>query len=85
VYQYAGYHFKTEEKYFDKYGYEDADSHKAAHKVLMEKAADFVHRKNADPIEIGFELVRFLERWLFVHIKGTDRKYVQFFHEHSIK
>lgn len=85
VYQYAGYHFQTEEKYFDKFGYDEGDNHKAAHKALMEKAADFNHRKGVDPIEVGFELARFLERWLFVHIKGTDRKYVQFFHEHGIK
>jgi hemerythrin-like metal-binding protein len=85
VFSYAGYHFKVEEGYFDKFGYPEADEHKAAHDSLLERAKSFTKRPDKDQIKTGFELVYFLERWLFVHIKGTDQKYVQFFHEHGIK
>lgn len=85
VISYAKYHFKTEEGYFDKFNYEYADEHKEIHREMMKKAESFAHRKNTDPMTDGFDLVYFLERWLFVHTRGADKKFAKFLQERGIK
>ena len=84
VAEYADYHFKTEEKYFDKFKYVDADDHKAAHDKLREKIKSFDSIKG-DPIDVGFELLYFMEHWFLIHFKGTDKKFAKVLNEHGIK
>lgn len=81
---YADHHFKTEEEYFDKFHYPDADLHKAAHNKLRAKVDSFTNRQG-DPIAIGFELLYFLERWLLIHFKGTDKKFAEFLKQNGVK
>jgi len=81
---YADLHFKTEEEYFDKFHYPDADLHKAAHNELRTKVDSFTSRKG-DPIAIGFELIYFLERWALIHFKGTDKKLGELIRQNSVK
>lgn len=81
---YGDHHFKTEQEYFDKFHYPDADLHKAAHNELRAKVDSFTNRQG-DPIAIGFELLYFLERWLLIHFKGTDKKFAEFLKQNGVK
>ena len=81
---YADHHFKTEEEYFDKFHYPDADIHKSAHAELQSKVDGFINRQG-DPVAIGFDLLYFLERWLLIHFKGTDKKFAEFLKQNGVK
>lgn len=81
---YADEHFKLEEEYFDKYNYEDADVHKAAHMELRLKIQE-LHDKHDNPKELAFELLYFMEKWLLIHFRGMDKKYVETFKQHGLK
>lgn len=77
--QYAGYHFQTEEKYFEEFGYSEKEEHIAEHNKFKEKVLD-IHKKHKDEeMELSFELVDFLEDWLLDHLMTMDRKYVELF------
>ena len=80
---YARHHFQTEEDYFDKFHYIDAEVHKAAHRELMEKVEAFATRHD-DPKALGFDLLYFLEKWLLVHFRGMDKKYVETFKQNGV-
>lgn len=81
---YATEHFNTEEKYFDKFNYEEASEHKAKHKELKEKVLDFQKRFNEDKIALSFDLVDFMEDWLKDHLVNTDFKYKKCFKDNGL-
>ncbi len=68
-------HFGYEEKLFDKYGYEDAVTHKQKHKELLGQVGEYVARYKEGNTEISHELLSFLKNWLTKHILGVDQKY----------
>lgn len=82
---YAGTHFKTEEKYFDQFGYPDADRHKKEHSDFTRKVAEFRDGFIAGKFGLSVEVMKFLSDWLQNHIKGVDRKYGPFFNEKGLK
>lgn len=71
-------HFGYEESLFDKYGYEDAVSHKQKHKELLGQVGGFVTRYKEGDTEISHELLSFLKNWLTKHILGVDQKYAAY-------
>ena len=78
-------HFKTEETYFDKFGYPEKDSHKKEHTDFVKKTSDFKEGFEKGKLGLSIELMNFLSNWLQNHIKGTDKKYSQFFNEKGLK
>ena len=80
---YTELHFKTEEDYFEKFNYEGAAEHKVTHDEIRAKVKGFLDKKG-DPKAIGFELLYFLERWLFIHLDGKDKKYTECFNQHGL-
>ena len=76
---YAIYHFQTEKKYFDLYGYEKADEHLKIHDQNRQKIDEWRTRYDADKDpKIFFEISEFLQNWWTWHINNTDRAYVPF-------
>jgi len=82
---YAKIHFATEEKYFDQFGYPDADSHKDEHANFAQKVAEFKEGFDAGRLGLSIEVMRFLSTWLKSHIKDVDKKYGPFFNENGLK
>ena len=80
---YAENHFKMEEEYFEKFHYVDAEVHKAAHDLMREKVKAFNNRHD-DPKALGFDVLYFMEKWLLIHFKSMDKKYVETFKQHGI-
>lgn len=82
---YAATHFKTEEKYFDQFGYPETDSHKEEHADFVQKVtgiqAEFAERRLGLPIEV----MNFLCDWFENHIKTTDMRYSKFFNEKGLR
>jgi len=77
-------HFGTEERYFDRFGYPEADSHKQEHAQFVEKVSDFEKGFQEGRFSVSLELMKFLSKWLREHINGVDKKYTAFFHEHGL-
>lgn len=79
---YTVYHFETEKKYFLEYGYPQAEKHLAEHDECVEylKSIDFKNIKNNQE-EFLDELLKFLGKWIILHIQNSDLKYVPFLKE----
>jgi hemerythrin len=82
---YTGTHFATEEKYFDQFGYPEADSHKAEHRNFVQKVSEFKAGFEAGRLGLSIQVMDFLSDWLKGHISGTDKKYAPFFKEKGLK
>jgi hemerythrin len=78
-------HFNTEEKYFDRFGYPETDSHKKEHVAFVKKVSEFKDGFEKGKTSLSIEVMNFLSDWLKNHIKVTDKKYSQFFNEKGLK
>jgi hemerythrin len=81
---YTDTHFKTEERYFDQYGYPEAPAHKAEHKVFVDKAMGYKKSLQSGDRPITVEMTGFLKKWLTNHINGSDKKYSRFMNDHGV-
>ncbi|MEI6155206.1 MAG: bacteriohemerythrin [Deltaproteobacteria bacterium] len=82
---YTGTHFKTEERYFDQFGYPDANSHKKEHANFVAKVSEFKDGFEKGNIGLTIKVMSFLSDWLQNHIKGVDKKYAPLFIEKGLK
>ena len=82
---YAGIHFRTEEKYFDKFGYPEADTHKKEHADFAKKVGEFKTGFEAGKFGLSLEVMNFLSDWLQNHIKVVDKQYGPFFNAKGLK
>lgn len=88
LYDYARYHFTTEENIFKKYGYPEAKEHMDAHEVYWEKIDQFVLKMKTGGVdikEITLEVAEFAGSWLVNHIMEVDLKYISFMRENGIE
>ena len=81
---YAVEHFRTEEKYFDEFGYLKATQHKKEHKDFVTKVAAFKTDFDKGKKMMSMEVMDFLKDWLLNHIKKTDMAYSDFFVEKGL-
>ena len=81
---YTVYHFQVEENYFQKFNYPEKDAHKIQHQKFVEKIEQSHTEFQNGSISVATSLLPFLSKWLFSHIRGTDKKYTNFFHEHGL-
>lgn len=88
---YAVYHFSTEEKYFESFGYTESDHHKDEHKYLLGQVKDFKMTYDEGKIKrfgkespITVEVWDLLKEWLINHIQVSDKKYVTLFRERGL-
>jgi hemerythrin len=82
---YAVNHFSSEERYFDKFGYPSAASHKLEHANFAKKVSEFKNGFNNGQLAMTIEVMSFLKDWLKNHILGIDKKYGPFFNEKGLK
>jgi hemerythrin len=85
LFAYAGNHFATEEKYFDKFGYPATSSHKLEHTNFVKKISDFKSGFDSGKLTLTIEVMNFMKDWLRTHIQGTDKKYSSFFNQNGLK
>jgi hemerythrin len=85
LFAYAGEHFANEEKYFDKFGYPAATSHKLEHATFVKKVSEFKSGFDEGQLALTIKVMHFLKDWLKDHIKGTDKKYSSFFNKKGLR
>jgi hemerythrin len=76
---YTVYHFDTEEKMFEEFGYADTENHIKEHRAFIE----YLHSINLDNADVNQArtvntLLKFISMWIFKHISNTDFKYREF-------
>ncbi len=77
-------HFQTEELYFDKFGYPDAESHKKEHAEFVEKVSEFQKKLESGELFISVDVLNFLSDWLKNHINGSDKQYSELFNSKGL-
>ena len=82
--EYNQHHFSTEEKYFDKFEYENSAEHKEEHRKFEKDILNFNDNFKNNESEVSFKLIDFLEDWLIGHLEGEDKKYVECFKENGL-
>lgn len=83
--RYAEDHFITEEKYFEQFGYPDADSHKNEHTKFVRKLAEFKVRFDGGEHNLSINLMDFLVDWVHNHLQTFDMEYRPFLNTHGLK
>jgi hemerythrin len=70
-------HFKHEEVYMEKIGWENLASHRYIHQTLLENFNKH-YTKFSEEGKFSDEFFHFLKFWLSAHIQGIDKKYGDF-------
>lgn len=73
--EYVVFHFRTEEKFMDQYGYSSASGHKAQHAQFIQvfqRLKDRMLREGINP-PLQQEMKDLVVDWLLNHIKYSDR------------
>jgi hemerythrin-like metal-binding protein len=83
---YALYHFETEERLMDEFGYgkgrpQDANAHLEQHRFFSEKVVSARKAHISGETLSAEELLTFLSEWLVNHILKTDFKLANFIQE----
>lgn len=84
---YALVHFGTEEDHFEKFHYENALAHKAAHDQYRLQFQDILNQirdENNETKKLAGYTADFAGNWLIHHIKVMDKQFTTLFHEHGL-
>ncbi len=81
---YTVYHFGTEERLFQKYGYIEYPQHKKEHDDLTKQVLDVKSKFEAGQTTVTIEVMNFLKDWLNKHIKHSDKKYSAFLNSKGV-
>ena len=84
--EYADYHFRTEQKYFDMYKYPKKQEHLGSHNYYIDKVNN-LEKKCLDSLNnnnLLAELMEFLASWWIGHIQKEDMEYSLYFKEEGI-
>lgn len=82
---YASYHFKEEEEYFDKIDYPEAEEHRKEHEQLIGNVLKFKADYENNKTGLTVELMKFLKAWLTDHICGTDKELGKLLYKNGIQ
>jgi len=82
---YAATHFETEEKYFRRFPYAEADTHTREHNDFVSRVWDFWLEFAADQRDLSVDVVNYLGAWLQQHIQMSDRKFVEHFRASGLR
>jgi hemerythrin len=81
---YTEYHFSTEEQYMQKFGYAGLAAHRREHQAFVAKVGEFAKGFEEGRLGLSIQVMSFLRDWVATHIKGSDLRYVDCFHEHGL-
>jgi len=85
LFDYADYHFGTEENYFKLYNYPHKNEHIGTHNVYREKMRGLKDKYDQEKNpEILFEIANFLNDWWIWHINHIDKEYTKYFNANGL-
>lgn len=76
---FTAWHFSNEERYFEEYGFENTNPHKASHKEFIDHINDFRKKYQAGRIKFYDDVMRFIKVWIEKHFATEDQEYVKLF------
>lgn len=78
ILDYTEYHFRSEEEVFEEKGYEFTEEHKDSHETFVINVKDEVSKfqSGKDEKKVAKNIYDTLVKWLFKHIMGEDKKYM---------
>lgn len=74
VSDYTAYHFSTEERLMEEYGYPHAEEHIAQHREFTRRSIDFLMAHVEGKEELSAEVIDYLTDWWMGHINDVDRR-----------
>ncbi|GBD90056.1 bacteriohemerythrin [bacterium BMS3Abin04] len=80
---YTEYHFRSEEKYMEKYNYPKLEIHRKQHRAFVDRLMKLKEKCSYNKKEAYTDLLSFLSNWIVVHIMNSDREYVPYISEAS--
>ncbi|HIJ59178.1 MAG TPA: bacteriohemerythrin [Nitrospirae bacterium] len=81
---YTATHFKTEEDYFQQYGYPETSTHIEAHKALVKQALELKDKFERGELKLNIEIMNFLKNWLNNHILRADKRYSSYLNSKGV-
>jgi len=81
---YTKFHFRSEERLFDRYGYPRAEAHRRQHRLFVDKVADFMEKYKANEQRLTLEVLHFLADWVRNHILTSDHDFGEWFYQHGV-
>lgn len=81
---YADYHFKTEEYYFEEHNYPGFHSHKIQHSYYKDEILNFKQELLKGKTTVPMDVFNFLKDWLTDHILKSDQKYSKYLNDKGV-
>ncbi|MBN1182981.1 MAG: bacteriohemerythrin [Bacteroidales bacterium] len=82
---YTQYHFGTEEKYFDEFGFKESGKHINEHQSYTKKLTKLVKDVGSKKSKVSFDMMNFIGEWIEEHIENFDKEYVKLFQSKGLK
>lgn len=76
---FATFHFDFEEQLMTKYNYSRYNQHKVQHTKLLNDLSSFIEKLNSKSAKVDQDFIKFLTKWLELHILNEDMQYAPFF------
>ncbi len=84
--KYTVEHFRDEEGFMERYGYDGLAAHRGEHQLLLEQVKEFSDKFQKAPDSVRpMEVARFLGDWLTHHIHQVDMKYAGYLKDKGMK
>lgn len=83
--EYADEHFAFEEKYMQKFNYNDFIAHKRQHDAFREKVGKFRDGVVGKKLFVSLDMMDYLKDWLVTHIQGSDMLYMDCFFDNGLR
>ena len=81
----AGEHFAAEEKLMESIQFPGLANHRARHKELTGKVAEFVTRQQKGDKTVYTQLLYFVRDWLTKHMQNEDQEYAAYLRSHPLR
>ncbi|ALL00431.1 hypothetical protein Pyrde_0381 [Pyrodictium delaneyi] len=73
--EYTVFHFRSEERFFEKHGYPRAEQHRLEHRKFVERIEDFRMKYRTGEARLNIDMLMFLADWIRGHIMKSDKDY----------
>lgn len=75
---YTKYHFAYEEKVLEEINYPDLQAQKDEHREFKRKLLECIKQAHTNHALANREVLGFVREWIYSHIMGDDRKYIDY-------
>lgn len=84
MYRYARKHLKYEEAFMENINYPNIEAHKIEHKTLDSMISGYFASMMNDELSSCSDLLEKVEKWLIIHIMGSDKQFAQYAKDNDI-